>query len=33
MRRLREDDGFTIMEVLIAATVGFVVLAATLGLL
>ena len=33
MKRLREDEGFTIMEVLIAATVGFVVLAATLGLL
>jgi hypothetical protein len=33
MSRLRDQDGFTIMEVLVAATVGFVVLAATLGLL
>jgi type II secretory pathway pseudopilin PulG len=31
--RLRRNDGFTLPEVLIAATVGFVVLAATLGLL
>ena len=33
MRRLREEDGMTLMEVLVAATVGFVVLAATMGLL
>jgi type II secretory pathway pseudopilin PulG len=32
-RRLREEGGFTLMEVLVAATVGFVVIAATLGLL
>jgi hypothetical protein len=31
--RLRQEDGMTLMEVLIAATIGFVVLAATLGLL
>jgi Tfp pilus assembly protein PilW len=31
--RFRADDGFTLAEVLVAATVGFVVLAATLGLL
>lgn len=33
MSRVREERGFTLMEVLVAATVGFVVLAATLGLL
>ena len=33
MSRLRNQDGFTLMEVLMAVTVGFVVLAATLGLL
>jgi prepilin-type N-terminal cleavage/methylation domain-containing protein len=33
MSRLRDQDGFTLMEVLMAVTVGFVVLAATLGLL
>jgi hypothetical protein len=33
MSRLRRQDGFTLPEVLVAATVGFVVLAATLGLL
>jgi type II secretory pathway pseudopilin PulG len=33
MTRLRRDDGFTLPEVLIAATIGFIVLAATLGLL
>jgi hypothetical protein len=33
MSRVREESGFTLMEVLVAATVGFVVLAATLGLL
>lgn len=33
MSRLRAEDGTTLMEVLIAVTVGFVVLAATLGLL
>ena len=33
MSRLRNQDGFTVMEVLMAITVGFVVLAATLGLL
>jgi prepilin-type N-terminal cleavage/methylation domain-containing protein len=33
MSRLRDQDGFTLMEVLMAITVGFVVLAATLGLL
>ena len=33
MKRARSEDGFTLMEVLVAATVGFVVLAATLGLL
>jgi Tfp pilus assembly protein PilW len=31
--RLRSQDGMTLPEVLVAATVGFVVLAATLGLL
>jgi hypothetical protein len=31
--RLRSEDGMTLPEVLIAATVGFIVLAATLGLL
>ncbi len=31
--RLRQEDGMTLMEVLVACTVGFVVLAATLGLL
>ena len=29
MSRLRNQDGFTLMEVLMAVTVGFVVLAAT----
>jgi hypothetical protein len=33
MSRLRTQDGFTVMETLMAITVGFVVLAATLGLL
>ena len=33
MSRLRNQDGFTVMEMLTAITVGFVVLAATLGLL
>lgn len=33
MSRLRNQDGFTLMEMLMAVTVGFVVLAATLGLL
>lgn len=33
MTGLRNEDGFTLMEVLTALTVGFVVLAATLGLL
>jgi hypothetical protein len=33
MSRIRANDGFTIMEVLTAAVIGFVVLAATLGLL
>ena len=33
MNRMRSEDGFTIMEVLTAAVIGFVVLAATLGLL
>jgi hypothetical protein len=33
MSRLRNQDGFTLMETLMAVTVGFVVLAATLGLL
>jgi Tfp pilus assembly protein PilW len=33
MSRFRAQDGMTLPEVLIAATVGFVVLAATLGLL
>lgn len=33
MSRLRRQDGFTVMETLMAITVGFVVLAATLGLL
>jgi hypothetical protein len=33
MSRLRSQDGFTVMEMLMAITVGFVVLAATLGLL
>jgi hypothetical protein len=33
MSRAREEAGFTLMEVLVACTVGFVVLAATLGLL
>jgi Tfp pilus assembly protein PilW len=33
MSRFRAQDGFTLAEVLIAATVGFVVLAAALGLL
>jgi type II secretory pathway pseudopilin PulG len=33
MSRLRNQDGFTVIEMLAAITVGFVVLAATLGLL
>jgi hypothetical protein len=33
MSRLRREDGFTVMEMLIAVTVGFVVLSAALGLL
>ena len=33
MSRLRAQDGMTLMEVLIAATIGFVVIAGTLGLL
>jgi hypothetical protein len=33
MSRLRNQDGFTVMEVLTAVTVGFVVLSATLALL
>lgn len=33
MIKLRNEDGFTLMEALTAITVGFVVLAATLGLL
>jgi prepilin-type N-terminal cleavage/methylation domain-containing protein len=33
MTRLRSQDGFTLPEVLIAAVIGFVVLAATMGLL
>jgi type II secretory pathway pseudopilin PulG len=33
MSRLRAQDGMTLMEVLIAATVGFIVIAGTLGLL
>jgi Tfp pilus assembly protein PilW len=33
MKRFREEDGMTLMEVLVAATVGFIVLAATMGLL
>jgi type II secretory pathway pseudopilin PulG len=33
MTRLRSHDGFTLMEVLVACTVGFIVLAATLTLL
>jgi hypothetical protein len=33
MSRLRAQDGFTLMETLVAVTVGFVVLSATLGLL
>jgi type II secretory pathway component PulJ len=31
--RLRQEEGFTVMEVLVATLVGFVVLAATMGLL
>jgi len=31
--RLRQEEGFTLMEVLMATLVGFVVLAATMGLL
>jgi prepilin-type N-terminal cleavage/methylation domain-containing protein len=31
--RLRQEDGFTLMEVLVAVTIGFVVFAATMGLL
>ena len=33
MTRARSEDGFTLMEVVVAMTVGFVLLAATLGLL
>jgi type II secretory pathway component PulJ len=33
MSRLRAEDGMTLPEVLIAVTIGFVVLAATMGLL
>ncbi len=33
MSRLRSQEGFTLMEMLVAATVGFVILSATLGLL
>jgi prepilin-type N-terminal cleavage/methylation domain-containing protein len=33
MTRLRNDDGFTLMEVITAMTVGLVLLSATLGLL
>jgi len=33
MTRMRSEDGFTIMEVLTAAIIGFIVLAGTLGLL
>jgi Tfp pilus assembly protein PilW len=33
MKSLRSEDGFTLAEVLVAISVGFVVLAATLGLL
>lgn len=33
MSALRREDGFTVMEVLVASLIGFVVLAATLGLL
>ena len=33
MTGLRDEDGFTLMEVLTALTVGFVLLAATMGLL
>ena len=33
MSRFRAQDGMTLPEVLVAATVGFIVLAATLGLL
>jgi hypothetical protein len=33
MKRLRREDGFTLPEVLIAATIGFIVIAGTLGLL
>ncbi|HEX5618712.1 MAG TPA: prepilin-type N-terminal cleavage/methylation domain-containing protein [Solirubrobacteraceae bacterium] len=33
MGRLRREDGFTLMEVLVASLVGFIVLAATMGLL
>lgn len=33
MSRLRAQDGMTLMEVLIAATIGFIVIAGTLGLL
>ena len=33
MSRFRNQDGFTVMEMLMAVTVGFVVLTATLGLL
>ncbi len=31
--RMRSDEGFTVMEVLVAATVGFVLVAAIMGLL
>jgi len=33
MSRFRAQEGFTLMEMLVAATVGFVILSATLGLL
>jgi Tfp pilus assembly protein PilW len=33
MNRLRAEDGFTLAEVLVAVTIGFIVLAATMGLL
>jgi len=33
MSRLRSEEGFTVMEMVAAATVGFIVLAATMGLL
>jgi type II secretory pathway pseudopilin PulG len=33
MTRLRTNEGFTLVEVLVAATIGFIVLAAVMGLL